>query len=110
MFAKGDAGSPYARFRRSLETCNPHLVLAAACELPQVALDDALHVCLVLRDSDPDRYESAAVRWLGRFTLEGCGITIADLRLAADALDALPAQPSEAMERLQALCLARGVR
>ena len=106
----GDAGSPYVRFRRSLETGNPHLVRAAARELPQVALDDALRICLVLRDGDHDRYERAAVRWLGRFALEGRDITIAELRLAADALDVLPDQPSEAMERLQALCLARGVR
>ena len=98
------------RFRRSLETGNPHLVLAAARELPQVALDDALRICLVLRDGDHDRYERAAVRWLGRFALEGRDITIAELPLAADALDVLPDQPSEAMERLQALCLARGVR
>jgi hypothetical protein len=110
MFASGDAGSPYARFRRSLETGNPHLVLAAARELPQVALDDALRVCLVLRDGDPDRYERAAVRWLGRFALESRGVSIAELRLAADALGALPDQPSQAMEQLQALCLARGVR
>jgi hypothetical protein len=33
-------------------------------------LDDALRICLVIRDSDPDRYERAAVRWLGRFALE----------------------------------------
>lgn len=85
-------------------------MLAAARELPQVALDDALRICMVLRDGDPNRYERAAVRWLGRFALEGRDITIAELRLAADALDALPDQPSEAMEQLQALCLARGVR
>jgi len=106
----GDAGSPYVRFRRSLETGNPHLVLAAARELPQVALHDALRICLVLRDGDPDRYERAAVRWLGRFALEGAGVTIAELRVAAHALDALPDRPSEAMEQLQALCLARGIR
>jgi hypothetical protein len=106
----GDAGSPYVRFRRSLETGNPHLVLAAARELPQVALDDALRICLVLRDGDPDRYERAVVRWLGRLALEGRGVTIAELRLAAHALDALPYQPSEAMEELQSLCLAPGVR
>jgi hypothetical protein len=106
----GDAGSPYVRFRRSLETGNSRLVLAADRELPQVALDDALRICLVLRDGDPDRYERAAVRRLGRFALGGAGVTIAELRLAADALDALPDQPSEAMERLQALCLARGAR
>jgi hypothetical protein len=105
----GDAGSPYARFRRSLETGNAHFVLAAARELPRVALDDALRVCLVLRDGDPGRYERAVVRWLGRFALEGRDITIAELRLAANALDALPDRPSEAMEQLQALCLAHGV-
>jgi hypothetical protein len=105
----GDAGSPYARFRRSLATGNAHLVLAAARELPQIALDDALRICLVLRDGDPDRYERAAVRWLGRFALEAIGVTIDELRLAADALDALPDQPSEAMERLQAMCVARGI-
>jgi hypothetical protein len=33
-----DAGTPYVRFRRSLETGDPHLVLAAARELPQIAL------------------------------------------------------------------------
>jgi hypothetical protein len=107
----GDAGSPCVRFRRSLEKgSSPDLVVAAARERPQVALDDALRICLVLRDGDPDRYLCPAVRWLGRFALEGAGVTIAELRLAAHALDALPDQPSEAMEQLQALCFARGVR
>ena len=82
MFGMGDASSPYARFRRSLETGNPHLVLAPpARELPRVAPDEALRVCLVLRDGDPDRYERAAVRWLGRFAPEGGGVTIAELCL-----------------------------
>jgi len=44
------------------------------------------------------------------FALEALGVTIDELRLAADALDALPDQPSEAMERLQALCVARAIR
>jgi hypothetical protein len=64
----------------------------------------------VLRDGDPDRFERAAVRWLGRFALEAKGATMDDLRAAADALDALPQQPVCAMEQLQALCLARGIR
>ncbi|HYB29545.1 MAG TPA: hypothetical protein VEF89_23240 [Solirubrobacteraceae bacterium] len=104
------AGGACVRFRRSLATGNPQLVFAAARELPQVALDDALRICLVLREGDADRYERAAVGWLGRFALESRGVTIAELRLAARALDTLPDQPSEAMEQLQALCLARGVR
>ena len=102
-------GNPYARFRRALQTGNETLVVAAARELPQVALDDALRICLVLRGGDPGRYERAAVRWLGRFALEARGATIADLRLAAEALDVLPERAAEAMERLQRLCVARGV-
>jgi hypothetical protein len=102
-------GNPYARFRRALNTGSEAIVLAAARELPQIALDDALRICLVLRGGDPVRYERAAVRWLGRFALEAHGATIADLRLAANALDVLPNRASEAMERLQQLCMDRGV-
>ena len=63
----------------------------------------------MVRGGDPTRYERAAVRWLGRFALEGRGVTIKDLRDAAEALDALPRRASEAMEKLQRLCLAHGV-
>ena len=102
-------GSPYQRFRRALATGNAALVTAAALELPRIALDDALRICLVLRGGDAARYERAAVRWLGRFALEARNVTIDDLRLAADALDALPDHATEAMEQLQELCMARGV-
>src|SRR5438045_5398015 len=108
MFVTSD-GNPYARFRRALETGNEALVTTAALELPRIALDDALRICLVLRGGDPDRYERAAVRWLGRFALEARSVTIGDLRHAANALDALPDDPTESMERLQRLCMARGV-
>ena len=108
MFVTSD-GNPYARFRRALETGNEALVTAAALELPWIALDDALRICLVLRGSDPARYERAAVRWLGRFALEARNVTIDDLRQAANALDALPDRAADAMERLQRLCVARGL-
>lgn len=102
-------GNPYVRFRRALASGSAPLVTAAALELPRISLDDALRICLVLREEDAGRYERAAVRWLGRFALEAQGVTIDDLRLAAEALDVLRARPGEAMERLQGLCLARGV-
>ncbi len=102
-------GSAYSRFRRALDAGNELLVIAAARELPRVGLADALRVCLLFRGGEADRYERAAVRWLGRFALEARGATIEDLRTAADALDALPHHPHEAMERLQHLCLARGL-
>jgi hypothetical protein len=104
-----DAGTAYARFRRALETGNEMLVIAAAHELPQIALDDALRICLVLRAGDPLRYERAAVRWLGRFALEARGVTMRDLRAAAEALAVLPSSAGEAMERLQRLCVEKGV-
>lgn len=103
-------GSAYVRFRRALTTGNANLVIAAARELPQIALDDALRICLVFRDGDPERYERAAVRWLGRFALEAPGVSIDAIRAAATALGALPDRAGEAMEQLQALCLAHGVR
>ncbi len=103
-------GSAYARFRRALETGNELLVIAAARELPTVPLRDALRICLLIRGGDPDRYERAAVRWLGRFALEARDVTIHALRMAADALDALPDHPDDAMERLQRLALDHGVR
>jgi hypothetical protein len=102
-------GSPYARFRRALDTGNEILVLDAARELPQIRLEDALRICLVLRDGDPSRYDRAAVRWLGRFALEARAATIADLRAAAAALSALPTATADAMEQLQRLCVACGV-
>jgi hypothetical protein len=102
--------SPYTRFRRALDAGNELMVLATARELPHIALDDALRICLVLRGGDRARYERAAVRWLGRFALEARGVTIADLRTAAEALDALPLRAQDALERLQRLCLDHGLR
>jgi hypothetical protein len=108
MFVTAE-GSPYTRFRRALSSGNELLVLATARELPTIALDDALQICLVLRNGDPARFERAAVRWLGRFALEGRGVSIDELRAAADALDTLPDRAHDGLERLQRLCLAKGV-
>lgn len=58
--------------------------------LAPISLPDALRICLMLPDQDPDRYEAAAVRWLGRLALEARHATLDDLRLAADALADLP--------------------
>jgi hypothetical protein len=102
-------GTPYGRFLRALDSGNGVLILSAARQLPRVALNDALRICLVLREGDPDRYERAAVRWLGRFALEARDVTVNAIRGAAEALDDLPDQPAEAMERLQRLCIVHEV-
>lgn len=80
-----------------------------ATSVGAVKLDDALRICILLRDGDRDRYERAAVRWLGRFALEARGVTIDDVQDAARLLDVLLDDPGAAMEGLQRLCLSRGV-
>ncbi len=70
----------------------------AAAELPQVPLDDALRVCLPLRDKEPESYERAAVRWIARFALSGRR-NVEDLRVAAEAFEANSAGPSAHLER-----------
>jgi hypothetical protein len=82
------------------------MVRATAAELPRVALDDALRVCLLIRDQDPDQYDRAALRWVGRFALEAQSATLADVRAAADALARLPTDAEDAMARLEQLYFA----
>jgi hypothetical protein len=53
-------------------------------------LDDALVICLLLLDQEPDRYERAAVRWLGRLLLEHRGNSLRHAELAAAYLAAWP--------------------
>jgi hypothetical protein len=59
-------GSPYMRFRRALDRRNVTEALSAASELPHVGLNEALELCLLLRDEAPDRFPRAALRWHGR--------------------------------------------
>jgi hypothetical protein len=70
VFALTSGNSPYTHFRRPLETGDVALVRAAAAELPQVGLVDALRIVWAFREDD-QLYERAAVWWVGRFALEG---------------------------------------
>jgi hypothetical protein len=63
-------GSSYANFRRALLTGNLNIIQAAAAELPQIALEDALRILVVMAKARDQRYELAAARWAGRVTTE----------------------------------------
>jgi hypothetical protein len=77
-------GSPYTIFRRALERGSLTAVRAAVANLPgPPPLEDALVICLLLRDQEPDHYERAALRWLGRLLLEQRGMTLRHAELAA---------------------------
>jgi hypothetical protein len=104
-----DAGSPYSRFRRALSTKNLTLIRAAAAELPHIGLDDALQVCVLLRDREPERYERAAVRWIGRYCAERPDITLDDVDQARAAFALMRRDPVAALQVLQGLCAARAM-
>lgn len=82
-------GSAYARFKRCLATGNGALVRAAAAELPQLSLEDALAVCLVLRDDEPAVFERAIVRWHALLCRQARGLGAREAQLALAALQAL---------------------
>ncbi len=103
MFVTSD-GSPYARFRRALTTGNLLLVRAAARELPQVPLDDALRIALLMARAHDPHYEPAAIRWLARLCLERPTIGFDDLTHLLAAFEALPTQPTEAWAALTTIC------
>ena len=95
-------GSPYSRFKRCLATGNGALVRAAAAELPQLSLEDALAVCLVLRDSEPELFERAIVRWHALLCRRARGISAREAQLALAALQALGGPAAQPAARLLA--------
>lgn len=102
-------GSPHARFRRALASGNAALALAAAGELPQLALADALALCLLLRDRDPGRYPRAAARWAARYVQELPRVELAEAQLVVALLAGLGgAQGAGAARALAELLGARG--
>jgi hypothetical protein len=99
-----DSGSPYSRFQRALKTGNLTIIRAAAAELPVIRLDDALQVCVLLRDREPERYERAAVRWIGRYCVERPEASLEDVDHARAAFAMMRRDPEGALEVLQVLC------
>ena len=68
--------------QRALKTGNLTLIRNAAGELPRVELSDALVVCVAMRETEPERFERAALHWLPRFCLERPQATHAQVQSA----------------------------
>jgi hypothetical protein len=98
------SGASYHHFRRALQTQDLVLIRAAAAQLPQVRLDDALEVCVLLRDREPERYERAAVRWIARFCVEREQVSVEDVTQAGTAFALMRTDPVRALTILQVLC------
>jgi len=88
-------------------------VRAAVPNLPgPPPLEDALVICRLLLDQEPDRYERAALKWLGRLLLEQRGVSLRHAELAAAYLAAWadPARRDAATEALGKLGRTVGLR
>lgn len=96
-------GRPYVNFQRALKTGDLLLIRGAAAELPMVSLQDALDICLVVAEKEPELFERAALRWLARYCLERRDANLAGLREAADAFATLERGREEALRVLQRL-------
>jgi len=98
--SEGSAGS---RFARAVRFRNLFLAETAAFEMATLSLGEALALVVLYGEGQDDKFEKAAVRWLGRLLLEKpmplslaarCVELVAELRgpgadRAANALDAL---------------------
>jgi hypothetical protein len=78
--------------------------VAAARDLPQLSLLDALELTLLVARKDPPRHPRVAARWLLRYLEEHPEATIEEAALAASSLAALPGVGfGEAAQTLKAL-------
>lgn len=68
-------GTPHGRFARAIRNRNLLNAEIAARELGELALGDALALCLLLAEVDPPRFDRAIARWHARFVLEARGIS-----------------------------------
>jgi hypothetical protein len=78
-------GTAHGRFTRAVANGNLREAEMAARELGGLSLDDALKLCVMLAERDPQRFERAALRWLSRFIEERLP-PLAEVALAAVAL------------------------
>jgi hypothetical protein len=80
------AASPHARLRRALDRGNLDLAELAAKECPHIDLEDSLEICVLMRAERDERFERAAVRWLGRLLAERPAIGVDLARQAVSGL------------------------
>jgi hypothetical protein len=80
------------------------MAVAAAKDLPQLSLADALELTVLVARKDPRRHQRVASRWLLRYLEEHPAATIEEAALAASSLIALTgASYEEASQTLRAM-------
>jgi hypothetical protein len=71
-------GRPHSIFKRAIQRRNVVAALAAARELPQLSLEDALELTLLVARKDPRHHQRLAARWLLRYLEEDPAATVED--------------------------------
>ena len=77
-------GTPHGRFQRAIHSRHVQNAEMAAREMGGLSLADVL-LCELLANTDPMRYERAALRWLQRFIDERLP-PVSEVAVAASAL------------------------
>jgi hypothetical protein len=83
-------GHAHSIFKRAVQRRNVLAAVAAAKDLPQLRLSDALDLTMLVARKDPRRHPRVAARWLLRLLEEDPEVTIQEAALAASCLAALP--------------------
>lgn len=71
------------------------IIVPAALELPQVGLEDALRILLVMAEKRDKRYDRAAAKWAARATITH-KLNIAQSHTLLALVQALPKHPEAA--------------
>lgn len=99
---------PYARLSAALAAGDLGFIQRHADELA-FSLLDAVYVCRLICERDPERLEAASLRWIRRYAGEASGQRFDDYRLIVDAFGLLRREPEPAAGSLLSLCRARGL-
>jgi hypothetical protein len=90
--------------QKAIQRRNVIAAVAAARELPQLSLADALELTFLIARKDPRRHPRAAARWLLRYLEEHSEATIEEAALVASCLAALPGRSfQQAVQTLRAM-------
>lgn len=96
MRSVGAAGSPYAAFRRAIETRNLTRAITEARGLPQISLVDAAELVVLAAEQHGPSFERWAGRWAARYALEEAGVTLHEAQLVLAGLTGLRQPDHEA--------------
>ena len=97
----GASGPRLRPLPTALNAGNAHIALAAAAELRQVGLADALSLVLLIREDNPVLYDKAAVRWFAKYAADDRYLLLRDARELIDLLDGVGRHDQVAVVRLE---------